>query len=41
MQTHIWKYGSMAAAIALIIIGSHATVYAGDPAFAKTVFYVQ
>ncbi len=41
MQTHIWKYGSMAAVIALIIIGSYAEADAEDPAFAKTVFYVQ
>jgi hypothetical protein len=40
MQKHNRKFGLRLAFITLFIIGSHAAGYAGDPALAKTVFYV-
>jgi hypothetical protein len=40
MQNHDQKVSLILAFITLFIIGSHATGYAGDPALAKTVFYV-
>ena len=40
MQIHIRKYGPILAVMTLFIIGSYAVAHAGDPAFAKTVFYV-